>query len=139
MPTYATRADCLAYTPGLTVTDNTGFDVLIEEAERAVDRYLGPIAPRSDTGLKLNPADLPSWAAEAIERATCAQVEWLLSWTREQIGGKVAAPVTAEKGPDFEVQYAVSLTTAGKAPDDLAPRAARELVPLRPWIRRLAA
>lgn len=132
MPTYATAADCLDYTPGLVIDDAVAFGRLIEQAERDVDALLGPQPPRHDTGLKLDPeTNLLPWARKALARATAAQVEWLLVTKREEWLGVGTAPVTSVKGPDFEQQFAVSLTRAGLPPTQLAPRVARELEPMR--------
>lgn len=104
MPTYATQQDCLDYTPGLQIDDPAGFDALIDAAERDVDRLLGnwPVDP--DAGLKApDPALLPPVWRAALTRATCAQVEWLLT---PGVAAQQTQPRAKVTGPDFTVEPA---------------------------------
>lgn len=100
MPTYATRAAFEAYVEGWTTDDPAALDRLLERAERDVDYAAGgwPIDPA--TGLKFDPATLPTWQADALSRATCAQAEYRHSMSEEFM---VKAQHSRVSGPDFTV------------------------------------
>ena len=104
MPTYATRADCLDYTEGLTVDDDDAFDRLIERAERQVDALLlGVWGPRVN-GLRVDPAAANPEHVEAVRRATCAQVEYRLEMGEEFF---VRAQYAETAGPEFRTKGAL--------------------------------
>jgi hypothetical protein len=117
MPTYATQADCLAYSESLVIDDPAAFDRLIERCERDIDTLIGNWIPLAG-GLKLDPADLETWEAAALTRAVCAQVEWRLTPTSNQTGSPTVeealrgtplpAVVKQVKGPDFEKTFAIT-------------------------------
>ena len=115
MPTYATRADCLAYTEGLVVEDNAAFDRLIERAEDDIDNIAGPLPVDEGTGRKFVPANMSTGSAAALRRATCAQAEY-----RVEMGEAffTRAQFPESSGPDF--------SRKGTLPY-FAPKAAREL------------
>jgi hypothetical protein len=128
MPTYATAADCTAYTEGLAIDDAAAFDRLIARSERDIDGLLGNWVPL-DTGLKLDPTDLAGWEAEALTRAVCAQVEWRLTVGEEALRGVAAAPVLKSvKGPDFEKVYAIQ--DQGGQQRRYGPKVRDELAPI---------
>lgn len=127
-PVYASTAEVEALIEGLVVDNLVAFERLVMRAERDVDSLLGPLGRYSDTGLKVNPADLEEWAADALKRAVAAQVEHLIA-----VGpANVAAPAAKRtKGPDFEVEHG----DGGAAPR-IGPLVPHELAPLRPYFRR---
>lgn len=116
MPVYATRADCLTYIEGLTISDNASFDRLIDRSERDIDHAAGawPVVDTT-TGLKFDPADLPAWQTAALRRATCAQVEYRLTMGEEFMA---KAQPDQMRGPDFAV--------VGRLPY-IGPKVLREL------------
>jgi hypothetical protein len=127
MPTYATRADCLDYTEGLTVGDTVAFDRLIERAEKDVDSVLGEYAVDEVTGRKFAPADLTTAQANALRDATCAQVEY-----RVEMGERffTRAQYSETSGPDFTKKgklpyYAPKLVMELRGSGLVAPRTAR--------------
>ena len=105
MPTYATRADCLAYTEGLVVTDNAAFDRLIERAERDVDRVLRVDHRDGRTGGVKVPdvGELDGRKGEGLTRATCAQVEYRVALGEEALRTRQPKRVS---GPEFTVEHA---------------------------------
>ena len=118
MPTYATKADCVAYTEGLSSTDDALLNRIIERAERQVDRLLR-VDFRTAVGDGVKVPDLTrlnSRESEALTRATCAQVEYRVkmgeTFFSEPDRGKVS-------GPDFTVE--------GSAPDTIGPEVRNEL------------
>jgi hypothetical protein len=117
-PTYATLADCLAYSEGLTVSDNAAFDRLIERAEGDVDQLLVTVPYLTEGGRKYDAdglAALEDFDREALRRATCAQAEYRVTmgepFFRKHQFSEVA-------GPDF--------TTKGTLPM-IGPKVLREL------------
>jgi hypothetical protein len=117
MPTYATKADCLAYIEGLTVDDDAAFDRVIERAEDQIDRVLGQEVPVAG-GRKYSGSTLTALEArtrEALKRAVCAQVEY-----RIEMGERFFTRAQHESvsGPDF--------TTQGKLPR-IGPKVWEEL------------
>lgn len=102
MATYASQADFEAYVEGWVTDDAAALGRLLARAERDIDNVLGPIAPRTDTGLKLAPANLLDWEAKALSNATCAQAEHL--WRQGPAIDE--RPASAISGPDFSVTYA---------------------------------
>lgn len=121
MPTYTTQAACLAYIPGLVITDPAGFDKTIEEAERAVDVLLRARGQRNLlTGLMVTPSLLEPWRVAALSRATAAQVQFMLSPEFKSVD----AGVKAATGPDFSVTYA---DRAGGDDARIGPKVKREL------------
>lgn len=113
MATYATVADFEAYVPGWNTTDAAALEEFLVQAERDVDQELG--YPLTDTGIPyLAPADVPSFVATALKRATCAQAYYLM------VNGGVGfvhAPRTRVEGPDF----------SGDPLPRFSPQALREL------------
>lgn len=130
-PTYADLDDLEAYIEGW-VTDNAqAANRLLVRAERDVDLILGPLPRRSDNGLKLKPAELQGWEADALARAVCAQAEH-----RFRMGDELdARQATTVRGPDFEVTYEAG---AGGGRTLYSPRVALELAPIA-HLRRLTA
>lgn len=103
-PSYATRADCLAYTEGLVVDDNAAFDRLIERCEAQIDQLLATVPWPSGGGRKYAGTvltGLPTNQREALRRATCAQVEY-----RNEMGEAffIRPQFSTVKGPDFETE-----------------------------------
>lgn len=138
MPTYATQADAEAYIEGLVVDNADGFARLLERAERDVDELLGPLHRRADTGLKLDPADLPVLEADALARATCAQAEHLLRTSPTGSSSSSGRVVKRVQGPDFTVDYAdAEVLTAGIGAR-FGSRVAAELAPLARYNPRFA-
>lgn len=144
-PTYATATDLTGYVAGYTSDGTT--DALLERAERAVDAYVGPFAPRPATGLKIDPVWLERtvgpWARASLARAVCAQAEAILAGKDSDAGAPAGAGAPASvKGPDFEVTYAPSAAPPAElvAAGHLDLRAGAELAPvvraLRPWVSR---
>ncbi|HXH89703.1 MAG TPA: hypothetical protein VNI55_13985 [Gaiellaceae bacterium] len=78
MATYALWSEVVAFCEGnqdVTLPgDSVAQERLLREAERAVDRSLGPWALLS-TGLKIDPAALDLVQRPALSRATCAAAE----------------------------------------------------------------
>lgn len=139
MPTYAVRADAIAYIEGLVVTDNDQLDRLIERAERAIDRALN-VNYRAAGAAGVKVPDLTKLNArqrEGLMRATCAQVEAAVAWLDSSAGTadpslNIPAGATRVKGPDFEIQFPLDTGFGGGGASlsidlDLAPRAAEEL------------
>ncbi len=118
MASYATAEEFETYVEGW-VTDNPdALDRLLERATRDIDRFLGARSTQTIgtyAGLKIDPADIETWEADALSRATCAQAEY-----RFQMGEDffVRAQGQEEKGPDFQIK--------GKLPY-LGPKAKAEL------------
>ena len=111
---YATKADCLLYTEGLTVTDDAAFDRLIGRAEKDIDSILGGW-PIGTNGRKFDPAQLSTSQAQQLQDATCAQVEYRIEMGEAFF---VRGQRSREKGPDFELE--------GKLPR-IGPKVADEL------------
>lgn len=79
MGTYAVAADVEAYIEGGTGLDAATVERYIVRAERDVDRAVNVVIGRRTSGLKFDPVtDLDATQREALERATCAQVEYRL-------------------------------------------------------------
>jgi hypothetical protein len=76
---YATAEELVSYVqdnPDVQVPgEPTAVERLLQRAERRVDGVLGPYAPDSTTGLKLNPSSLTTVQKAALSRATCAAAE----------------------------------------------------------------
>jgi hypothetical protein len=106
-PTYTTVAACRAYaaTDVALPADDTQLGDLIAKAERDVDTVLSPATTRAANGLKLVPGDLAGWQADALSRATCAQVEYRVVMGPEFF---IKAQYDSVSGPDF--------TTRGELP-----------------------
>lgn len=133
MATYATVAEFEAYVEGWTTTNPDALEALLRKAERDVDRLLGPLPPRQDTGLKLDPAaDLYPYEREALARAVSAQ-----AYHRHQRGDALTTPerqASKIDGPDFSITYADGgnpATAAALQAGLLSPLLAGELEPLR--------
>lgn len=137
MPTYAQAADVADYIEGWVAGDPYELDRQLERAERDIDAILGPIPRSSTTGLKLDPSALQDWEAAALARAVCAQFEYRhLRGPDELVGA--AGTITAEKGPDFERQYATPSRITGVLPVGLyGPKVRVELEPIA-HLRRLS-
>jgi hypothetical protein len=119
MPTYATSAeltDYVADTPAAASLP-TDLDALLGRAERDVDSILITPVPggRETTGLRVDPASLPDWQAQALSRATCAQAEYRVTMGEEFF---VRAQHDRVYGPDFR--------TDGQLPH-IGPKVEREL------------
>lgn len=127
MPTYATAADVAAVTD---LAEDDVTDELIERAERELDEVLGPIAVRTDTGLKLNPDSLLAYERKALARAVAVQAEHIAA--NAPTGERT---VVEEAGPDFRLKYAEDAAPAGTG--RFSPRLPTELAPIR-HLRRLA-
>lgn len=102
MATYAAADDLNAYLAAdrsarrnLRGIDDDGIERMLQRGERAVDLVLGPTYPRDlVTGLKLDPATLTQAQRDALSRAVCAYVEWvLLVSTAVEAGDSIEAPV----------------------------------------------
>lgn len=132
---YATTADFVAYVPGWVTDSEEALEALLERAQRDVDAFLGPIQPRSDTGLKLDPDSLQAWEATALSRAVCAQAEYrlLAGESRLAAGGSIKR----EKGPDFEREFDASTGTGAPGSSIIGPKVRVELAPIR-HLRRLS-
>ncbi len=131
MATYATQADHEAYVEGWVTDDPAALERILQRAERDIDRVLGPIRPREDTGLKLDPAtDLTAAQAEALARAVCAQAMHRMTTRGEGAGGQIEGAKKRVKGPDFEVEYELATPIAGGSMR-LSEVVAEELYPLR--------
>lgn len=133
MTAYATQTEFEAYVEGWVTDDAAALGRLLERASRDLDNLvfvaLAPLASGTYSGFRLDPGNLVDWASEALSRATCAQAEYRFDtgeaeWAAIGHGGTVS-------GPDFTVE--VPKGPAGGRPR-LAPKAALELAPLRPWI-----
>lgn len=87
MAVYAVPEDLRVYTARNTAVDvpddDAAVEVLLDEAQREVDRACGPW-PFLSTGLKFDPPLLPVTGREALRRATCAAAEWLLMLEPEE-------------------------------------------------------
>jgi hypothetical protein len=101
--TYASTADLLDYVIDnraawrtLRNADDEQLERLVERGERAVDLVLGAAWPRDPaTGLRLNPTTLTQAQRDAVSRAVCAYVEWLvLVGAAVEAGDSVEAPAT---------------------------------------------
>lgn len=101
MPTYATKADCIAYIPGLSVNDDEEFDKLIERAERDIDSIIGFRASDTTTGKKFVPLNLTTNERNALRDATCAQVEYRLEMGERFF---VRPQHNKVRGPEFETE-----------------------------------
>lgn len=101
MPTYATRADCLAFIEGLTINDDAAFDRLIERAERNIDHALNTVPVIETTGLKFDPATMLAVDKNKLRDATCAQVSYRLTMGEEFF---VRPQYQNVKGPEFETE-----------------------------------
>lgn len=134
MPTYTSQADFEAYVAGWETTDAGALAILLERAERDVDSYLGPLQPRLEDGLKLDPSQLRDWEAEALSRAVCAQAEYL--FVRGPLAMVAGRITKTEEGPDFKAEY--EDTGAAATGSLIGPRVAVELAPIR-HLRRLTA
>lgn len=131
MATYATQADFEAYVEGWVTDDPAALERLLERAERDVDLIFGPIAQRTDTGLKLDPSSLLAWEAKALSNAVCAQAQW-----RFEHPGDLDTPAAQNvSGPDFSVTY---VDRPAGATNRYSPRVALELAPIR-HLRSLTA
>lgn len=131
---YTTQSDFEGYVAGWETTDAGALAILLERAQRDVDNYLGPLQPRLEDGLKLDPTILEDWEADALSRAVCAQAEYLfVRGPQATVAGRV---VKDEEGPDFKAQY--EDTGAAAAGSLIGPRVAIELAPIR-HLRRLTA
>lgn len=133
--TYTSNSDFEAYIPGWVTDSPTALTALLERAERDVDAFLGPLPPRSDTGLKLDPDSLQTWEATALSRAVCAQAEYrlLAGESRLAAGGSIKR----EKGPDFEREFDASTGTGAPGSSLIGPKVRVELEPIR-HLRRLS-
>lgn len=131
--TYAENADFESYVPGWVTDSAPALTALLERAERDVDAFLGPLPPRAETGLKLDPSALEDWEAAALSRAVCAQAEYRLLTGESKLAAGGA--VKREKGPDFEREFD---TAAGSPPGSslIGPKVRVELEPIR-HLRRL--
>lgn len=131
--TYVTAQEVKDLIPGLTVSDPTSFDALVDRAARDVDSLLGPIPVDHDTGAKLDPDALHSHELSALKRAVAAQVEHLLAVEAAREAGPRQKSVA---GPDFKIEYADD----GSAGTDsrYGPRTASELEPLAWRVSRTA-
>lgn len=78
-PTYCTADDVNAYVIGGTGLDAAALDPIIEFAERDIDRAAGSWAVDFVTGLKFAGMELAVNQTRALNRATCAQVEYRLA------------------------------------------------------------
>jgi len=139
---YATTADLTAHDlAGLVASlalPAASVVALLARAERDVDRVLGPLPARADTGLKLDPAtDLTVPQRAALARAVSEQALWLLR-------GAIMDPtperaVKKVTGPDFSTEYDTAPVANGATVDrHLAPGVGRELAPLA-WLRPFGA
>lgn len=135
MPTYAQLADLATLEPETTAPTGVAGTLLMERAERAIDRLLGPALPIAATGLKVDPSRVAPWVAAAIKRATCAQAAWMVAHPVGELAGDSAPALTAVKGPEFEETYAAPVP--GPTPE-YSRRTLDELVPLAPYIARTA-
>lgn len=127
MATYANIANFEAYVEGWTTTDPAALERILERAERDVDRVLGPLRRRDDTGLKLDPLELTEPHRDALARAVSAQAYHRIKRLGEGTGGATPAKKRV-KGPDFETEYADGPPVVGNG--RLAPEVADELEPL---------
>ena len=129
MAAYATVAQFEDYVEGWVTDDEAALERYLERATLEVDLLLGPWPRDSETGLKVIPAELYGWQADALARATCAQAEYLI-----EVGpaGRVRPQASRIAGPDFTVEY--DLAAGGPAPR-LGPKVAGELEPLRALLR----
>lgn len=98
MATYATQADFEAYVEGWTTEDAAALERLLQRAERDVDRLLSGVRGTGVGGLKLIPADLETWQAEALARAVCAQGEYAITMGDEFL---VRDQYDEAQGPQF--------------------------------------
>lgn len=131
---YTTQSDFEDYVAGWETTDAAALAILLERAQRDVDNYLGPLQPRSEDGLKLDPTILEDWEAAALSNAVCAQAEYLfVRGPQAMVAGRIT---TDEEGPDFKASY--QDTGAAAAASLIGPRVAVELAPIR-HLRRLTA
>jgi len=107
-------------------------DALLARAERDIDRVLGPLPARDDTGLKLSPADdLTVHERAALARAVATQALHRIQALGEGTGVTPEQPRKSVKGPDFAVEYAIDDAAGATATQPLAPGVARELAPLK--------
>jgi hypothetical protein len=113
MSTYTTPADVNLYIEGGTGLDEATLNRYIERAERDVDRSLTQYAVTG--GLKLVPDDMSVDAAAALNRATCAQVEYRLQLGEEFF---IEHQYQSTSSPDF--------STEGKVPR-IGPKVFEEL------------
>lgn len=132
MATYATQTDMEAYVEGWVTDDATALERILLRAERDVDRVLGPLRSREDTGLKLDPAtDLTEEQRRALARAVCAQVFHRITTRGEGSAGELPRAAKRIKGPDFEVEYDTATTLIAGGLLRLSEAVAEELYPLR--------
>jgi hypothetical protein len=116
---YAQVEDVEAYIEGWVTTNSTALGRLIERAELDIDFEARGLVADETTDRKFNPATMTNADAEALMRATCAQVEYrdLMGedfFVRPQYDGRV-------EGPDFKME--------GKLPR-LGPKTSYELAGL---------
>lgn len=138
MATYATIADFEAHVEGWDTQNPVALERILVRAERDVDRVLGPLRRRTDTGLKLDPAtDLTTPQREALARAVAEQALWRINGGEGSTTSNAGRSQKRVKGPDFEVEYEAA--AAAYSPDTpLAPGVERELEPLA-WLRPTGA
>lgn len=78
MATYCSVAEYEGYSVGWTTTDAAALELILQEAERDVDRVLGSVGwdrPAAQV-LKVAPAALSARDRAALMRATAAQAEY---------------------------------------------------------------
>lgn len=87
---YATAEQVRAELAGhddLDLPDDVALDALVEEAQREVDRRLGPLLTSASTGLKLTPLLLASSQRAALTRAVAVAVGHAVLLDTEQAFG----------------------------------------------------
>lgn len=116
---YCAPADVHAYVidnPSVELPDDAAITRLIERAQRDIDR-LCERWPILSTGLRFDPALLPVTSREALRRATCAQVEYIVA---AEVGELVAEHDRVTAVPN-------GVSFAGEPPRRIGLRAVEEL------------